>query len=186
MAAQNRTMKTPFCLLLFATLGIGTLPAEDLRGNAFFQALEGTWKGKGHFTNTGQEPQMARNRIVADFQEDGEMFSIKGNLILGEEGGGLSADPMEYRWEFRRSVIEGLYDGRLFVLEGEGDIIDFEVSIDEETLTAQLTQISGISGGNRFELTKTIEGEHYVVGISMYNSDDELAATGELRFSREA
>ena len=176
-------MKTLAILLFFSLAGAAT--ADDLTGNKFFKALEGKWKGRGNFTNTDEDPQLARNSIEAAFSEDGKMFTIKGGLLLGEDGTAFAEQPFSYRWEITRSSVEGLYAGRFITLTGEGgEPADYEVAIDESTLTAKLSQISGASGQNRFEIIQQIVGENYVVKIASIDSNGSQTTTGELTFTR--
>ncbi|MFT5468514.1 MAG: hypothetical protein ACI8UO_003624 [Verrucomicrobiales bacterium] len=161
--------------------------AEQLTDNKFFEALKGKWTGRGDFTGTddGAEPTLARNTIEAAFSDDGQMFTIKGGLLVGEDGTAFAEQPFLYRWEIMRSSIEGLYAGRFIVLTGDGEESDYEVSIDESALTAKLVQISGASGGSRFELTQQIVGDKYVVKISQIDSNGKETTKGELTFTRE-
>lgn len=179
-------MKTPIALVVLCLAG--SAAAEDLTGNKFFKALEGKWTGRGNFTGTedGAEPTLARNRIEAAFSEDRRMFTIKGGLLIGEDGTAFAEQPFQYRWEIMRSAIEGLYAGRFIVLTGDGQTSDYEVSIDEANLTAKLAEISGASGGARFEITQQILEGKYVVKISQIDSNGKETTKGELTFEREA
>lgn len=174
-------------LIWFLTLGFaGALAAEDLKSNRFFQAAAGKWKGTGEMTNAAGEIIKARNTLDSSLSEDGAQFTMKGHLVIGEDGTAGEAMPIDYRWEFVRSALEGLYAAQFIMESGDGSRNDYEVSIDESSLTARLNQISGASGDTRNEVVQKIVDGKFVVNFKLIDSNGQNTLTGELTFEKES
>ncbi|MEX2581041.1 MAG: hypothetical protein WD342_18425 [Verrucomicrobiales bacterium] len=171
-------MKSPISSLVAVVLATGVAAAGDLGDNAFFQALEGTWRGEGSLTNAEGETQDLKNEIEAGFADDGGTFTIEGSLLIGDSD---ESESLDYRWLFTEHSLEGLYLGRFIDLTNDQER-EFEVSINEAARSAKLTETSGSSAGNRIELTKQFEGENYVVDIAFIDSSGNKTLEGHLEF----
>lgn len=167
-------------LWIIVLLGIPPLKAQSLTENAFFKKLEGNWVGEGELSDPNGPESKLNNHIEAAFEEDGEVFSIKGYLYLDQ-------NEIPYQWVLRRHVIEGQYLGRFITGTATNFNFDaeYEVTIDEANLIATLNQTSGSSGSNRMVFTQSFEGENYVVNIQIFDSQNNEVVRGKVRFQRE-
>lgn len=177
-------MKPLYVCLALVALASAT-HAQSLKENAFFSAVSGTWNGTGEVTTAEPKTIPATNKIEAGFTEDGQMFFIKGSLHLGEEGTAEAAMALDYRWEYQRAAIEGLYAARFFDLTNNPEPSDFEVAIDEENMTAKLNQTSGSSSDPRIEMTTKFENENYIIEFTFIDPSGQDVLKGKLTFERE-
>lgn len=178
-----KSVKPILSLLALGALLLPSSFAQDLRGNAFFKALEGKWKGQGQLAETGKPSQLLRNQIQVGFQDAGALFIIEGALILGEDKDGVSPDPMIYRWEIRRSAKPGApLQGRL--LPKDGDPGDFDITIDEATATAHFVQRPLPDDPKIFKMTKQVKGNEYLVLLTQFDPNGTQTLAGELKFTR--
>ncbi len=166
------------CLSFF--LALVAIPsagwAQDLRNNAFFKALEGTWVGQGEVEDNKGVINAASNTIAASFSSDGSMFTIKGKMLV-------DTHEMEYRWEYTKHSIEGMYSGKFINSDGQETL--FDAAIDEANLTARVSQTSGVSGDPRIELEKKIADGKYHATFSIIDTDGSTTFSGKLIFDKE-
>tara|TARA_R110002096_G_scaffold26518_10_gene81782 strand:+ start:4171 stop:4668 length:498 start_codon:yes stop_codon:yes gene_type:complete len=161
-------------LLIWLALLLPTF-AEDLRENAFFKALEGTWTGAGEMTDANFETAQLTNRIVASFSSEGDVFTIQGNLVAND-------NPVEYSWTYTAHELEGLYRGEYVTASSPENVSEFQVSIDQAALTATLEPFPG---GTLIRLQKAIRGDIYEVNFEFVSALGQTTLKGFVKFERE-
>jgi len=163
-----------FCLLALPAC----LSAGDLRDNAFFKALQGSWTGDGEFLSLDKPPSPVRNQIVCAFSEDGAEFTIKGNLVIDE-------NPMDYVWTYSAHELEGLYRARWKNSAQPDFVLEYSVTIDQTNLIATLEPVVGAAGSSIIRMVKKIEGKHYQVEILITDSGGNTTLQGTVKFQRD-
>ncbi|MEM1294599.1 MAG: hypothetical protein AAGH89_04495 [Verrucomicrobiota bacterium] len=161
-------------LLIWLFLLLPTM-AEDLRENAFFSALQGSWVGEGEMTNADFETTQLSNRIEATFSEDGEIFTIQGTLTVDQ-------NQVEYSWTYTNHELEGLYRAEYVVATQPDTISEYQVSIDEAALTASLEPFPG---GTLIRMRKTIVDEVYEARFEFVDDLGQATLKGFVKFERE-
>jgi len=161
--------------ILFCALPVSA-SAGDLRENAFFKALEGTWKGEGLGEDQEGKEFDLKGKIKAGFTKDGSMFTIDGSLIFNEM-------ELEYQWQYTEHSIEGLYSAKS--ISANGDETLFDASVDETSLFARLTQTSGLSSNPRLEIEKKIVEGKYQTKVLIIDPSGDTTFTAELKFEKE-
>ncbi|MEQ1842086.1 MAG: hypothetical protein ABL994_16900 [Verrucomicrobiales bacterium] len=154
------------------------LTAGDLRENAFFKALQGSWTGDGEFLTLDKPPTPLRNHIEASFSEDGTEFRIKGTLLIDE-------NPMDYVWTYSTHEIEGLYRALWKNLAQPDFVLEYSVNIDQAALVATLEPAVGASGSSLIRMVKRVEGNKYQVEIRVTDASGNETLQGTVRFVRD-
>lgn len=149
--------------------------AGDLRENAFFKTLEGSWEGTGEMTNAEFEVTELNNQIEASFSEDGTVFTVKGTLVVDENS-------MEYGWTYTDHELEGLYRAEYKTALQPDAISEFQVSVDEAALTASLEPFPG---GTLIRLRKSIQDGIYEVNFEFVDALGQVTLNGVVKFERE-
>ena len=163
-----------FCLLALPA----SLSAGDLRENAFFKALQGSWTGDGEFLSLDKPPSTVHNQITCSFSDDGNEFTIKGNLVIDE-------NPLEYVWTYTAHELEGLYRARWKNLAEPASVLEYSVNIDPTNLIATLEPAVGAAGSSIIRMVKKIEGDRYQVEIHITDSGGNTTLQGTVKFKRD-
>ncbi len=156
----------------------GSLHAEDLRKNAFFLALQGSWTGDGEFLSLDKPPSPVRNHIECAFNDDGTEFTIKGNLVINES-------PTEYVWKYTAHEIEGIYRARWTNSAQPDFVMEYSVNIDQENLIATLEPAVGAAGSSIIRMVKTVKGDQYQVEVHITDSGGNTTLQGTVKFAKD-
>ena len=169
---------TKRALLYFCIELPGLLAAGDLRENAFFKALQGSWTGDGEFLSLDKPPSPVRNHIDCAFNDDGTEFTIKGHLTIDE-------NPMDYAWVYTTHEIEGIYRARWTNAAQPDFAMEYSVNIDQANLIATLEPAVGAAGSSIIRMVKKVEGAKYTVEIHITDSSGNTTLQGAVNFKRD-